>query len=580
MEIFHINTQNRSLIGINYYHESMGYIERSDAQILSDLAKIKSISNKIKVYHSPYENAGGVSASDSLTICKNIVSIAKSNGLYVSWVENHDDGDNDLNGNGSGAYSWEEYSSLVEADAAEAELVGADEFIVGNEISIHNDETASYYDDTNLPAKIKELVVSCQSSFSGLLGYEDGWWKKDSWGNAELGVLDKIYFTLYEPWDQFKSAADDIYSIFGNTAEIGETSTTSVKSALSHDDDDWTIELMRKYDYLIGLGMAFYLFAFKEPSNNSFGLFEGTTSEQKTVVDYIKGDKKIDFEIILHEEFNSDVGVFTEGGGGSVSSGRLVTGDFSQSTSSGLSIPTSFVFRGTVSSTTVGGADSWRATRLVFRFIDTDNYFFLDVGPNGSRLQLWRREDGEENFLGEYSTTINLGDDYYFEIRCSGTGSSTVIEIFWDSVKVFSITSTGNTNLNTGGVGLRNNGAASEIDDIIVSSQEHLSNYFNNTSSSTEVERAYFVRKAGGANPDETLANIKRRYWLGLLGGATTKGFVSLEKDWLRKIINDNGKVPSSDYLSSLYIEAVVALGGTPSKFINDNRRLVYQLDI
>lgn len=99
-------------------------------------------------------------------------------------------------------------------------------------------------------------------------------------------------------------------------------------------------------------------------------------------------------------------------------------------------------------------------------------------------------------------------------------------------------------------------------------------------SSVTTLARKYFVEKAGGADPDEPLANIQRRYWLGLLGGKPTTGFNSLEKDWLRKIISDNGGTPDGDYLSNLYIQAVVSLGGTVSKFLDENRKQVYILDI
>lgn len=96
----------------------------------------------------------------------------------------------------------------------------------------------------------------------------------------------------------------------------------------------------------------------------------------------------------------------------------------------------------------------------------------------------------------------------------------------------------------------------------------------------TTLARRYFVSKAGGALPTESLASIQRRYWLTLLGGAATKGFISLEQDWLRKIIADNGGTPSGDYLSNLYIQAVASLGGTPTKFINENKKLVYILDL
>ncbi len=84
--------------------------------------------------------------------------------------------------------------------------------------------------------------------------------------------------------------------------------------------------------------------------------------------------------------------------------------------------------------------------------------------------------------------------------------------------------------------------------------------------------RKYFYSKLGGGLPEERLTGLQRRYWLTLLGGDHNTGFESLEKDWLRKIINDNGGTPSGNYLSNLYVQAVAALGGTPTKFINENK--------
>ena len=94
------------------------------------------------------------------------------------------------------------------------------------------------------------------------------------------------------------------------------------------------------------------------------------------------------------------------------------------------------------------------------------------------------------------------------------------------------------------------------------------------------IARKYFYAKLGGGLPEERLTGLQRRYWSELLGADSSTGFKSLEKDWLRKIINDNGGTPDGDYLSSLYEQAVVALGGVPTRYINENERLIYILDI
>ena len=95
-----------------------------------------------------------------------------------------------------------------------------------------------------------------------------------------------------------------------------------------------------------------------------------------------------------------------------------------------------------------------------------------------------------------------------------------------------------------------------------------------------ELERQYFVKKVGGADHDEPLTNIKRRYWLGLLGGDRNTGLNDLEKDWLRKLINDNGGTPVSNETADLYVVAVNALGGAATKFINDNKKQIYILNL
>lgn len=95
----------------------------------------------------------------------------------------------------------------------------------------------------------------------------------------------------------------------------------------------------------------------------------------------------------------------------------------------------------------------------------------------------------------------------------------------------------------------------------------------------TELERRYFTKKNGGALPKEPLNNMKKRYWLGVFGGDRSTGFQNLEKQWLKKIIDDNGGTPSSNYLSTLYLEAVAALGGEVTKYFNSNKRQIYILD-
>lgn len=92
-----------------------------------------------------------------------------------------------------------------------------------------------------------------------------------------------------------------------------------------------------------------------------------------------------------------------------------------------------------------------------------------------------------------------------------------------------------------------------------------------------EVERAYFVRKLGGATAQEPLQNVKRRYISGFVSaGSPSTKIDELEKLFLRKIIADGGGTPTNNYLSTLWQQAVSTIGEVPTKFINDNKIIFY----
>jgi hypothetical protein len=90
-----------------------------------------------------------------------------------------------------------------------------------------------------------------------------------------------------------------------------------------------------------------------------------------------------------------------------------------------------------------------------------------------------------------------------------------------------------------------------------------------------EVERAYFVRKAGGAEPTEPLNNLKRRYMAETIGGGTSPQtpMHELEKLWLLAVIGGAGDFQSN---ADLWKLAVSSLGETPSAYENDNKIKFY----
>lgn len=256
---------------MNYYHESMGYVPRTDAEINTDLDIIDKLvpagdKKYLKIYYNPYN-------ADNLANCKNICEIAKHRGYYVVWTENNDNTELTTEG-------WSTYSSLVVADSAEAEDSGADEFLVGNEISIHNDES-SMFADGNLETAIKGLITACGSSFTGLYGYEEGWWKAGTWYSSGLGNLNKIYLTLYESWADFQTHAADIYTKFGGSAVIGEYSDQSTfedTQYVTHTEASWASSIYLRTQFLRDLGFRiFYPFTFYDSNEGGgYGHYYGS----------------------------------------------------------------------------------------------------------------------------------------------------------------------------------------------------------------------------------------------------------------------------------------------------------------
>lgn len=80
----------------------------------------------------------------------------------------------------------------------------------------------------------------------------------------------------------------------------------------------------------------------------------------------------------------------------------------------------------------------------------------------------------------------------------------------------------------------------------------------------TQAERAYFVRKAGGAVPTESLNNIKRRYMMSVVGAGVNARtpLPQLEKLWLLAVIG--GAARNFNSTSELWRQAVMAIGQVP----------------
>lgn len=92
----------------------------------------------------------------------------------------------------------------------------------------------------------------------------------------------------------------------------------------------------------------------------------------------------------------------------------------------------------------------------------------------------------------------------------------------------------------------------------------------------SQVERAYFVRKVGGAAVTEPLNNIKRRYMSGVVGaGVSAKTPLDqLEKLWLLAVIG--GAARDWNSIEELWRQAVMAVSQVPTSSLHDNKMKFY----
>lgn len=243
----------------------MGHIQRDIYEVKRDIELIveKGI-KKIKLYHNPYY-------PDTL---RNIVTIAEEaleNDMHVSWIENNDTVTLD-------GPAWGDYNSKVMEDLVLAHQVGVHEFLVGNEISLHNDGSDDYNDDM-LTLKTKNLANEAKDLFPNIdVGYQDGWWKKDAFHNSGIGVMDSIHFTLYETFQDFEKYAVDIKNKFGKRAIIGEWSSQRTMGELGMNEREWAQELENRNQILDTLDLDNYYFCFRDTGLNDdqkgFGLWQ------------------------------------------------------------------------------------------------------------------------------------------------------------------------------------------------------------------------------------------------------------------------------------------------------------------
>ena len=94
----------------------------------------------------------------------------------------------------------------------------------------------------------------------------------------------------------------------------------------------------------------------------------------------------------------------------------------------------------------------------------------------------------------------------------------------------------------------------------------------------SQIEREWFSAKNPGTTAQKPLSQLKREYYISDIG-ATSSGtrMEELEIAWLVKYINNKGGTPTEgSSISALWKDVVLAIGLTPSNYINENKILFY----
>lgn len=249
-----VGSASAAELGVNYYHETMmknghKYIERTTSQVGKDLDSIKSVAKYVKLYSNPYSTGNKEWAAQ-------VAAIAKGKGLYTVIVMNTEDRTISYS-------SWQDYSNRVMANC-EYYNGKANEFIVGNEISLHSSMSKA-----DIKKKVETLITSCKTKFSGPVSYEAFWYEKDQW----KGYTGKLYFNMYERLNSYTTNVKEMNTLFGSNAYIGEFGEDLYDESTSRDEAWQALELKKRIDVAKATrSPVIYIFAYKEPSYTGFGL--------------------------------------------------------------------------------------------------------------------------------------------------------------------------------------------------------------------------------------------------------------------------------------------------------------------
>lgn len=169
---------------------------------------------------------------------------------------------------------------------------------------------------------------------------------------------------------------------------------------------------------------------------------------------------------LLVRDFNDGT---TQGfSGGSNSSNKLFV-DTWNSAIYPTFFPSEITLKGKVIIDAMDGTDSWMAFQPVQRHINANNHYYLQFQVLEDKVFVIRKVGGTDSFYSQGSITLDIGAEYAFEWKITGSGVNTYHTVTINGVVIINnAQDVENTILTSGQIGVRNNGAKGRIDDIEV----------------------------------------------------------------------------------------------------------------
>lgn len=240
-------------IGVNYGHH-LGVLDSDEVR--NDMLFLHGIGvNKVRVAMPTFTSSSAISK------VREVATIAKSVGHYVIYGVTAGDGTT------FDQTEWGSFKAQLPSEALWASQNGIDEFSLGNEEELHNDDVSPT--DATIRSDIKSLATTIKASYSSLIvSYQTAQTHIANWNSDGIGNLDKIGFNCYGGASTFYTDVKSIVTNFGSDGYVSEFSTNDGISTYS--EQQWESRIRARRNLLQELGVSSgYFFAY---TDGSFGL--------------------------------------------------------------------------------------------------------------------------------------------------------------------------------------------------------------------------------------------------------------------------------------------------------------------